>query len=157
MTGCLNVPEIALPLAEIDLTFPAWISSMKLRYEICTDDELPPHAASVTAVSAAATTAAKRIAMGRKALLQNLAIVTQVLRTDGGRLVAPRSRAWTRSPSVRDVPRGQDRGEEEQRCRDSGRQMKPSEESRRGRLASERAEGGDPNRAASLARGVVDR
>lgn len=54
---------------------------MKLRYEICTEEELPPHAASVTAVSAAATTAAGRFAMGLKALLQNLAIVTQVLRT----------------------------------------------------------------------------
>jgi len=81
VTGCLNVPEMALPLAEIDLTFPDWISSMKLRYEICTDDELPPHAARVIAVSAAAVSAAGRIAMGLEALLQNLAIVTQVLRT----------------------------------------------------------------------------
>lgn len=83
MTGCLNVPEIALPLAEIDLTFPAWTSSMKLRYEICTDDEPAPQAAIVTAVSAAATTTMGRTAMGLRALLQNLAIVTQVLRTAG--------------------------------------------------------------------------
>jgi hypothetical protein len=72
---------MALPLAEIDLTFPAWTSSMKLRYEICTEGELPPHAASDTVMSTAAIRAAGRVAMGLKALLQNLAIVTQVLRT----------------------------------------------------------------------------
>jgi hypothetical protein len=84
MTGCLNVPKICLPDAEIDLTLPAWTSWMKLTYEICTGDELPPQAARVSATSTATTRAVGRTRTSREVRWRVLVIVTEVSTTVNG-------------------------------------------------------------------------
>jgi hypothetical protein len=65
----LNVPEIALPFGEIDLTFPAFTCWMKLRYEIWTGDEPAPQAVSVSVTSADAESGAKRVRASPEDLL----------------------------------------------------------------------------------------
>jgi hypothetical protein len=81
VTGCLNLPEIALPAAEIDLTFPAWTCWMKPRYEIGTGAELPPHAAITSAASAAMMRAARRLEASLEVQLLVLVIVTELSTT----------------------------------------------------------------------------
>src|SRR5262245_41228958 len=57
---------------------PASISWMKLTYEICTGDELPPHAPSTSATSTATARAARRIGASPEDLLRVVVIVAEV-------------------------------------------------------------------------------